>query len=91
LFENAAVTFWLEFTVTTQLPVPLHAPPQPENVEPLAALAVNVTCVPGAKLAPQVCGQSIPAGKLVTRPLPVSLTVSEFPAVIPKTTPQAEQ
>jgi len=87
LVENAAVTLWLEFTVTTQLPVPLHAPPQPENVEPLAAFAVNVTCVPGAKLAPQLPGQSIPAGELVTRPLPVSLTVSEFPTLSENTTP----
>jgi hypothetical protein len=87
LAENAAVTLWLEFIVTTQLPVPLHVPPQPENVEPLAALAVNVTCVPGAKLALQLCGQSIPAGELVTRPLPVSLTVSEFPAPSENTTP----
>jgi hypothetical protein len=29
--------------VMTQLPVPLHAPLQPVNCEPAAALAVNVT------------------------------------------------
>ena len=84
---NAAVTFWLEFIVTTQLPVPLHAPPQPVNVEPFAPLAVNVTCVPGAKLAPQLPGQSMPLGELVTQPLPLSLTVSELPALSENTTP----
>jgi hypothetical protein len=34
-------------TVTTQEPVPVHAPLQPANVEPAAADAVNVTDVPG--------------------------------------------
>ena len=85
------MTLWLAFIVTWQLPVPLHAPLQPANVEPLAALAVNTTCVPGAKLALQIPGQPMPAGELVTQPLPFSLTVSEFPAVIPKTVPQGEQ
>jgi hypothetical protein len=87
LVEKLAVTVWPEFIVTTQPPVPLHAPPQPVNVAPLMALAVNVTCVPGAKLAPQLPGQSMAAGELVTRPLPVSLTVSELPALSENATP----
>jgi hypothetical protein len=35
-------------TVTTQAPVPMHAPLQPANVEPGDAVAVSVTGVPGA-------------------------------------------
>src|SRR5205807_7739400 len=53
------------FIVTTQLPEPLHAPPQPANFEPLAGVALNVTCVPGAKAELQVEPQSIPPGELV--------------------------
>lgn len=33
---------------TTHAPVPVHAPDQPVNVDPRAALAVNVTEVPDA-------------------------------------------
>ena len=40
---------------TVQVPVPVHAPLQPANVEPLAAAAVSVTDVPLAKFAVQVC------------------------------------
>ncbi len=56
----------------------MQAPPQPAKTEPSAALCVNVTCVPLAKLAEQVSGQTIPAGALVTVPLPfpASFTVS---------------
>ena len=59
------------FIVTTQAPVPLHAPPQPVNFEPLAGVAVNVTCVPGVKAALQVEPQLIPEGELATVPLPL--------------------
>jgi hypothetical protein len=45
--EKVAVTVVAAFTVTTQLPVPVHpAPDQPVNVEPIAGEAVNVTVVP---------------------------------------------
>jgi hypothetical protein len=56
--------------------VPLQAPLQPLNFQPLAAVAVRVTWVPGAKLALQVDGQLMPEGELVTVPLPVTLTVN---------------
>src|SRR5439155_1357135 len=57
--------------VTVQAPVPEHPPPlQPLKVEPAAALAVSVTAVPLGKLAEQVAPQLIPAGELVTVPLP---------------------
>src|SRR5580693_7275033 len=44
--ENIAVTLSIEFMVTMQLPLPLHAPPQPLKVAPPAGVAVNVTGVP---------------------------------------------
>src|SRR5438552_7389138 len=49
---------------------------QPVKVEPAAAVAVNVTAVPLAKLAEQVAPQLIPAGELVTVPLPVPAGVT---------------
>ena len=46
LVLNVAVTEREAVIDSTQLPVPVHAPLQPANVEPLAAVAVNVTEVP---------------------------------------------
>ena len=43
---KVAVTLLLASTVTVQMPVPLHAPLQPVNAEPPAAVAVSVTIVP---------------------------------------------
>jgi hypothetical protein len=76
--SNCATTVWLLLITVTQVPVPLQPPPlHPTNVDPLAATAVKVTDVPLAKLALQVPPQLIPAGVLVTVPLPgpVLLTV----------------
>ena len=73
---NVAVTDSAAFIVTTQLPVPLHAPPQPVKVPPLAGVAVRVTCDPPVKLALQVEPQLIPEGVLATVPLPFTLTLS---------------
>jgi hypothetical protein len=83
---NVAVTDVAAVTVTTQVPVPEHPlPVQPANVEPSAAAAVSVTAVPLAKFAEQVVGQLIPAGALVTVPVPVpaGLTVSAKLFVLP--------
>ena len=71
---NVAVTLCAAVMLTTQLPTPLQAPPQPEKPQPSAGVAVNVTCVPPVKLALHVDGQLIPVGELVTVPLPVTLT-----------------
>src|SRR2546427_6989810 len=76
---NVAVTVVAAESVTVQVPVPEQPPPlQPVKVEPAAGVAVSVTAVPLEKLAEQVAPQLIPAGELVTVPLPVPalLTVS---------------
>jgi hypothetical protein len=46
IFVNEAVTDSAEVIVTVHAPVPVHAPLQPPNVEPLAAVAVSVRLVP---------------------------------------------
>src|SRR5436309_3078665 len=76
---KVAVTVVAAETVTPHDPVPEHPPPaQPVKVEPAAAVAVSVTAVPLAKRGAPVAPQLIPAGELVTVPLPVPalLTVS---------------
>ena len=56
--------------------VPEHAPLKPEKLYPEAADADNVSPVPSLKLPVQVPGQSIPAGLLITVPLPDTVTVT---------------
>src|SRR3989441_9625910 len=76
---KVAVTVVPAESVTTHVPVPEQPPPlQPVKVEPAAGAAVSVTAVPLVKLAEHVAPQVIPAGELVTVPLPVPalLTVS---------------
>jgi hypothetical protein len=74
-----AVTVVAALSVTVQVPVPEQLPPlQPEKVEPAAGAAVKVTAVPLANAAVHVAPQEIPAGLLVTVPVPapLELTVS---------------
>src|SRR5438552_3293046 len=69
---KVAVTVVAALRVTVQGPLPEQPPPlQPLKVEPAAGVAVSVTAVPLVKLAEQVAPQVIPAGELVTVPLPV--------------------
>jgi hypothetical protein len=69
---KVAVAVVAAVSVTVQDPVPEQPPPlQPPKVEPEAGVAVSVTTVPLGKLAEQVTPQVIPAGELVTVPLPV--------------------
>ena len=69
---KVAVTVVAAETVTVQVPVPAQPPPlQPLKVEPAAGAAVRVTAVPLVKLAEQVAPQVMPAGALVTVPVPV--------------------
>ncbi len=72
---NVAVTVTGEFPVTVQTAVPEHAPLQPSNLEPEAAVAVRVTSVPGAYVAVQLLPQVMPTGVLLTVPVPVPALV----------------
>jgi hypothetical protein len=45
-FINTAVTVTSAFAVMTQAPVPLHAPDQPEKVEPPPGVAARTCLVP---------------------------------------------
>ena len=74
---KVAVTDCAEVMVTLQLPVPEQAPLHPAKVDPAAEVAVNVTTVPPAKLALQVLGQLMPAGVLVTEPVPAPASVTD--------------
>jgi hypothetical protein len=73
---KVAVTDLAADIVTEHVPVPVQLPLQPAKVEPAAGVAVNVTAVPLAYEAEQVAPQLIPAGLLVTVPLPVPLFVT---------------
>jgi hypothetical protein len=59
----SAARAWLR--VSTQVgELPAQAPVQPSKAEPPAGVAVRVIVVPGVKLALQVPGQAMPAGRL---------------------------
>jgi len=67
---KVAVTVCGAFTVTLQVPVPVQLPLQPLKDEPAAGVAVSVTPVPLANAAEHVTPQLMPAGELVTVPVP---------------------
>jgi hypothetical protein len=72
-----AVTDVAALTVTVQAPVPEQPPPlQPVKVEPAAGAAVRVTTVPVVKEVEHVAPQEMPAGALVTVPLPAPALVT---------------
>jgi len=75
---NIAVTAVWFASNTVHVPVPVHAPVHPANIEVAPGLAVSVTDVPTVKLAVHVTPQFMPAGALVTvpAPLPASVTVN---------------
>jgi hypothetical protein len=73
---NDADTEIAPFIVNVQLPAPEQAPPQPARLLPLAGAADSVTAVPELKVALHVLPQAMPAGWLVTVPLPDVETVS---------------
>ena len=68
---NVAVAIVFADKVIAQVPVPLHAPPHPTNVEFPVGVAESTTWVPTLKLAPHVGWQLIPAGVLLTVPPPL--------------------
>ena len=51
--------------------VPEQSPDQPVNIEPGSAVVARVTDAPTVNACEHVEGQRIPAGLLVTTPLPV--------------------
>jgi len=68
---NEAVTELPAFIVTMQVVVaPLQLPAHPVKEEVVAAVSVRATCAPDLKFAVHVCGQLMPAGTLVTVPVP---------------------
>ena len=54
----------------------MHAPDQPEKTNPLFGSGLSVTAVPFSKLVKHVAPHWMPAGLLVTVPLPSVVTVS---------------
>ena len=75
---KVAVTGVFVESVTVHVPVPVHAPPlHPEKVALLpTGLAVSLTAVPALKPAEQLLPHEMPAGELVTVPLPVPFFVT---------------
>lgn len=80
-----ATTFVDCVIVNVQVPVPEQpSPVHPVNVDPAVGLAVNVICVPLAKLAEHVVEHMlIPAGLLLTLPLPVPAKVTVSKSLLP--------
>src|SRR5574337_493850 len=84
---NVAVTDLAIFIVRVQVrAVPAQSPPQ-LKVEPPVGAAVRVTPAPLVNVAKQTPGQLIPAGLLVTVPVPLPATVT----VTEKVPPPAEE
>lgn len=75
---KVAVTLCADDRVTTQEPVPEHAPLQPANVELESAMAMSVTTVPDTHDDRQVVPHEMPAGfdETVPPPVPAFETVS---------------
>jgi hypothetical protein len=63
--------------VIVTVPVAVQLPDQPVNVEPEAAVAVKPTAVPLLRVVEQELPQLIPAGLLVTVPVPVPARFTE--------------
>ncbi|PYN89531.1 MAG: hypothetical protein DMD87_05330 [Candidatus Rokuibacteriota bacterium] len=69
-----AVTVVAPLSTTVHVPLPEQPPPlQPMKREPAAGSAVSVTAVPLGNDATHVGPQVMPAGALVTVPLPAPL------------------
>ncbi len=66
-----AVTVLAALMLTVQVLVPVQAPLQPAKIESVSALAVRVTLVFSTYSSLQSLPQLMPAGLLVTVPLPV--------------------
>src|SRR5206468_851816 len=74
--SKVAVTVVAAVRVTVHEPMPAQPPPlQPVKTEPAVGVAVRVTAVPLAHGPAQSVPQLIPAGVLVTVPVPALVTV----------------
>ena len=81
---KVAVTASAALIVTEHVPVPVQPSPlQPANVDPVAGAAVSTTTCPLVKLAEHVVPQLIPAGLLVTVPVPVPSLVTVRVSLLP--------
>jgi hypothetical protein len=67
---KVALTFFAPAMVRVHVPVPVHGPLQPVNVDVPPGVAERVTSVFTVKECWQVLPQSIPEGLLVTVPAP---------------------
>src|SRR4029450_11428413 len=76
LRPKVAITAWSAVIVTMQLPAPEQSPDQPVKRFRPVAFAVSVTVVPPANAATHVEPQLIPAGELVTVPVPTPAFVT---------------
>ena len=65
-----------EFITTEQALAPVQAPPQPTKLKPALGAGVRATVVPDGNEEAQVGPQLMPAGELVTVPLPELTTLS---------------
>src|SRR6266567_7609513 len=75
--SKVAVTAVAPEIVTVQAPAPEQPPPlQPPKIDPESGMAVSVTAVPLVKFVVQFAPHAIPAGVLVTVPLPVPALVT---------------
>jgi hypothetical protein len=73
---NDAFTNALALSVSVHGSVPKQAPDHPSNDVLAAGVAVSTTVVPGLKDAEHMPGQLIPAGALVTVPIPVPISAT---------------
>lgn len=73
---NVAVTLTTSCTVTVHAPMPEHAPLQPANAEPEAAIGQSVTTVRVSYIALQVAPQLMPDGVEMTVPEPLPAFVT---------------
>ena len=75
---NVAVAEWAALIVTEHVEaVPVQAPLHPENVEPVAGVAVRVTTAPEVNVALHVAPHEMPPLEEVTVPAPVPLRATE--------------
>jgi hypothetical protein len=75
---KVAVTELAALIVTLQAALPVHAPLQPEKASLVAGVSLSVTWLFCGKVAEHVVGQLIPAGVLVTIPVPAPAKVTDM-------------